>query len=316
MEEIKKNSTIFVQIASYRDLELKPTIKDLLEKAANPENITIGICWQYAEDENLDDYLTNKQFKILKINWRHSMGVGWARSEVQKLYDNETFTLQLDAHHRFINNWDIELIKMMRELQNKGFAKPIITSYAGVYDPNDPVIFKDNRPFKMVTSGFNTTDNILLFYPVPINEYEKMNAPIKARFISGHFYFTLGQHCLECKYDPNIYFHGEEISLSVRSYTMGYDIFHPHKLILWHNYIRNNRVKHWDDHNNNNNGPLWYEKDKKSKIIVNELLTGKIKNYDFGLGITRSLKDYEEFAGIDFNLKTVKSETLQGIDPL
>ena len=47
-----------------------------------------------------------------------------------------------------------------------------------------------------------------------------------------------GQWCIEVPYDPDYYFHGEEISLAVRSYTWGYDLFHPHKIIAWHEYTR------------------------------------------------------------------------------
>lgn len=290
--------TIYVQIASYRDLELKPTIKDLMEKAARPDKLVIGVCWQHDDNENMDEYIGNKQFKIININWKFSTGVGLARSELQKLYNGETYTLQLDSHHRFIKNWDTELIAMLKELQADGYPKPMITTYAGVYDPNDPKIFLDNRPFTMETNGFNNLDKILLFYPEPIDNYAILKKPVKARFISGHFYFTLGQHCSECKYDPNIYFHGEEISLSVRSYTHGYDLFHPHKLVLWHNYIRNNRTKHWDDHSD-----VWLKRDTISKILVNDLLSGK--NYEYGLGNVRSINDYEKYAGIDFNEKKI-----------
>jgi hypothetical protein len=38
------NNLIFVQIASYRDPELVPTIKDCISKAKNPENLVFGIC--------------------------------------------------------------------------------------------------------------------------------------------------------------------------------------------------------------------------------------------------------------------------------
>ena len=44
-------NTIFVQIASYRDMELIPTIEDALEQAEFPENITFGVCWQYETEE-------------------------------------------------------------------------------------------------------------------------------------------------------------------------------------------------------------------------------------------------------------------------
>jgi hypothetical protein len=38
--------TIFVQIASYRDPQLIPTIKDMLGKAKYPENLRLGIARQ------------------------------------------------------------------------------------------------------------------------------------------------------------------------------------------------------------------------------------------------------------------------------
>ena len=40
-----KNGSIFIQIASYRDPELRPTLKDLLDKADNPDRLHICVCW-------------------------------------------------------------------------------------------------------------------------------------------------------------------------------------------------------------------------------------------------------------------------------
>ena len=47
------NNKIFIQIASYRDVELPMTIKDCIENASNPDNLTFGICWQHGDDEDL-----------------------------------------------------------------------------------------------------------------------------------------------------------------------------------------------------------------------------------------------------------------------
>jgi len=37
---------IFVQLASYRDPQLIPTIEDMLAKADNKDQFVFGICWQ------------------------------------------------------------------------------------------------------------------------------------------------------------------------------------------------------------------------------------------------------------------------------
>ena len=46
---------IFVQIASYRDPQLIPTIESMLESAEKPENLVIGICRQYHPEDGFDN---------------------------------------------------------------------------------------------------------------------------------------------------------------------------------------------------------------------------------------------------------------------
>jgi hypothetical protein len=42
------NGKIFIQIASYRDPQLIPTIKDCIEKAKNPKKLVFSIAWQHS----------------------------------------------------------------------------------------------------------------------------------------------------------------------------------------------------------------------------------------------------------------------------
>jgi len=313
-----KNGKIFVQIASYRDPELLPTIKDCIEKAKYPDRLTFGICWQRDENETLGDFVDNSSFKILDYPWNQSKGLCWARSEIQKLWDGEEYTLQLDSHHRFLQNWDEELIEMMKLTGSK---KPIITSYAGMYKPSNNKLL-NVEPYKMVASNF-TPGGTILFRPDMINNWENIDKPIPARFVSGHFFFTHGIHCEEYKYDPNIYFAGDEISLSIRSYTLGYDLFHPHKTVVWHEYTREGRTKHWSDFNDENikKGLVdkpWWEMDSESKRRLRHLLQEEDNNIDlgiYGLGTIRTHSDYELYAGINFKNRKLHPNTLQGNEP-
>ena len=57
---------IFVQIAAYRDPQLIPTIKDMLEKAKKPKNIRLGIARQFHPEDKFDDlseYENDKRFR-------------------------------------------------------------------------------------------------------------------------------------------------------------------------------------------------------------------------------------------------------------
>ena len=47
-------NNIFVQIASYRDPQLIPTLKSMIENAKNPKKLIIGICRQYHPDDKFD----------------------------------------------------------------------------------------------------------------------------------------------------------------------------------------------------------------------------------------------------------------------
>lgn len=309
---------IYVQIASYRDPELIHTIRDCITKAKNPKNLTFGICWQRDETESMEEFKNDNRFRVIDIHWSKSKGLCWARSEIQKLWKGEKYTMQIDSHHRFLQDWDVELIKMMKQTGSK---KPIITSYAGMYNPSTNELL-NIEPYKMIASNF-TDSGTILFRPHVIYNWKILDKPIPARFVSGHFFFTIGEHCNEYKYDPNIYFAGDEISLSIRSFTLGYDLFHPHKTVIWHEYTREGRTKHWTDFSsdNKNNGVverIWWEMDIDSKKRLRHMLQEENNNIDldiYGLGKVRTHRDYELYAGINFKHKRLHENTLLGVDP-
>ena len=310
---------IFIAIAAYRDPELIPTIKSCLAKAKYPQNLTFGICWQHDRSDKWDTlaaYKNDPRFRIIEKNAKESQGACWARSLTQTLYQNEQYTLQIDSHHRFVPNWDIKCIEMLTKLQHTGYPKPIITAYVPPYDPKK----EEERNMDLWLMAFDkfTPEGVVLFVPKLITE--RITEPITSRFISGHFLFTLGQFQREILYDPDFYFHGEEISLSVRAFTSGYDLFHPHQIIVWHEYTRKARSKHWDDH------PTWSLRDQKSFSRNRKLLNIDGQTPDpsesdllpggkYGLGTVRSLADYENYAGINFKTRSVEPVTVKAIVP-
>ena len=305
------NNKIFVQIASYRDPQLLPTIKDCILKAKYPENLVFSIAWQHSKDDvwdTLDEYKDDNRFKIIDIDYLDSRGACWARNLLQLNYDDEDYTLQLDSHHRFVENWDDECINMIKQLQEKGHEKPLLTGYIPSFDPDNDPNGRVNIPWKMTFDRF-IPEGAVFFLPASIDDYLELTEPIPARFYSAHFCFTLGKFVREVPHDPDYYFHGEEISIAVRAFTNGYDLFHTHKVVVWHEYTRKGRTKQWDD------DPKWVEKNnichKRNRQLFG--MDGEIKNSSFGkydLGTVRTLKDYEKYAGISFSKRGVTQYTL------
>lgn len=304
---------IFISIASYRDPELLPTIRDCIANAKKPENLRFSIAWQRDEKETLAEFANDKRFKIIDIPYQESKGTCWARSRIQENYDGEKYHLQLDSHHRFIKHWDAECIQMIKDLQAKGHKKPLLTGYISSFNPSNDPAERINTPWKMNFDRF-IPEGAVFFLPASIDDYKDRTSPVPSRFVSAHFIFTLGKWIEEVPYDPFYYFHGEEINLAVRSYTWGYDLFHPHKVIAWHEYTRRGRTKHWDDIKE------WGDLNSKSHSRNRKLfeMDGEKKDIDFGkydFGKKRSVAEYEKYAGICFKKRAVQRYTLDNNYP-
>ena len=308
----KKKNTIFVQIAAYRDPELQNTLADLLSKAAHPENLRIGLAWQhspYEEWDTLDEYKDDSRFTIIDIDYRDARGPCWARHQLNTKYNGETYTLQLDSHHRFIEGWDVSLIDMLEGLRSKNCKKPLLSSYLPSFDPTNDPAGRVLSPWIMEFDRF-APEGPVHFLPHTIDDFMDRDTPLPTRFMSGHFIFADGKFCKEVPYDPTYYFHGEEINLAVRSYMAGYDLFAPHRVFIWHEYTRNNKKKHWDDH------PNWPELDRISHAHNRDILGIDNLNSDKLLsGNVRTLREYELYAGLEFSTRRVHTNTIKKLLP-
>lgn len=301
---------IFVQIAAYRDPQLIPTIENMLENAKRPKNLRFGIARQFHPEDGFDDlsiYGKDKRFRILDIPYSDSKGVCWARNLTQQLYEGEEYTLQIDSHMRFEKNWDDEMIKMIKQLQKKGHKKPLLTGYVSSFDPDNDPAGRVREPWRMTFDRF-TPEGVVFFLPETIPGWQQMKEPVPARFYSAHYCFTLGAFSTEVQHDPEFYFHGEEISITVRAYTHGYDLFHPHKVLIWHEYTRKGRTKQWDDDKE------WYLKNTACHIKNRQLLGVDGEKYegDYSewFGTERTIQDYEKYAGLRFETRGVQQETI------
>jgi len=284
----------------------------MLENAKNPKNLRLGIARQFHPEDgfdNLSEYEKDKRFSILNIPYNESNGVCWARNLTQQLYKGEEYTLQIDSHMRFEKDWDKTLIDMIKQLQKKGYKKPLLTGYVSSFDPDNDPMMRVKDPWRMSFDRF-IPEGAVFFLPETIPGWQDLKEPIPSRFYSAHFCFTVGQFSKEVQHDPEFYFHGEEISIAARAYTHGYDLFHPHKTVIWHEYTRKGRTKQWDD------DKKWGEKNSRAHSKNRRLFSmdGEIYNPEefgiYGFGTERTLMDYEKYSGLLFSERAVQQYTL------
>lgn len=345
-------NTIFVQVASYRDPQLVPTLLSMIDNADHPEYLHICVCWQRAGDETVEMFLDagfdidgiddkNKSgafniialsykkalIKLINVNHLETKGACWARNLIQQEYKNEKYTLQLDSHHRFIPQWDTVLIDHLELARSESeFGKPVLTAYVPSFDPENDPAGRVKEPWKMDFDRF-IPEGAVFFLPATIDDWATRTVPMRARYYSGHFAFADGSFAIDVQHDPDYFFHGEEISIGVRAYTHGYDLFHPIKTIVWHEYTRKGRVKVWDDHTTpeRNRGRVekdWVQRNdachKRNRILFG-MDNEDPKQIDFGkygFGTLRTLKDFEEFAGMSFKFRGVQQCVLDKKEPV
>jgi hypothetical protein len=315
------DSSIFISIAAYRDPQLTPTVLDCIAKAANPRRLRFGVCWQRGEEEERPPFFGQTGFRFVEVDWRQSRGACWARAEAMKLWRQEAWFLQVDSHCRFAAGWDE---KLLRAAKSTGSQKPILGSYATPFTPGGAEVLRPG-PLRVALQAFGP-DGIPQLRPAGFRRNPPAGQPVRARFLSAGFLFTVGDFVREVPYDPDLYFMGEEIAMTVRAFTHGYDLFHPAETIVWHDYLRLDARKHWSDHGDScgsepsppqfpeSLGPSWSELDSISRRKVQRLLQNEPLGA-FGLGSRRSLAEYEAYAGLSFSQRKAQRYTIQGDEP-
>ena len=308
---------IFVQIASYRDPQCGPTIRDLLAKAKRPDRVSFGICLQWQFDNPQDasscspNSLPNKTtIRTIEINARQSRGACWARAKCQRLWEGEEFTLQIDSHMRAEPKWDDELINCWTKADN---PNAVISCYPNAFTLNDDArTYKPDRS-SLPIMGAKEFDShgILRLHGIskfPLPEHPPTSPPPGA-FISAGMLFGPGRIIADTPYDPYLYFYGEETTYAARLWTSGYDIYNPDRLILYHLYKKstNTTPTHWGDHDN------WSDLNATSITRAMELLNGEADIGRHGLGDKRTLAAYQEWSGVDFKNKTIRPHAANGM---
>lgn len=291
---------IFVSIASYCDEVLKHTILDSLVKAKYRNDIRYGIVEQAPAKDRLNLRASNTRY--VGIDPYESRGACWARAICMSMYEGEEFFLQIDSHMLFEQNWDA---KMIATLQSCPSPKPILSSYPNSFKFVDGIPTAEainNESICHVVKG-----DMAANYMISIQGHAIAAPMVPGFLIAGGCLFTHGIFTQQVPYDPFLYFQGEEQSLAARAYTFGWDIFHA-PMPIFHLYDTDPdncyRPKHWSDEEDEARKKRWWDLDKISKDRIAKLFTGQSLGV-YGLGPVRTLRQYEDFSGLDYTNKIV-----------
>eukprot|EP00756_Hemistasia_phaeocysticola_P052412 Hpha_TRINITY_DN27643_c0_g1::TRINITY_DN27643_c0_g1_i1::g.57323::m.57323 len=334
-----EKETIFIGLGSYGDGECGPTIQRAFARAAVPERVFFGVFQQHnctgrgdsgaEECKDCVAELWHKagcpgaevcsrlwQVRVRRVDMSRTEGVTVARYEAESMFRGETYALGLDAHSHFARGWDSLLISTWRTV---GDDMAVLTSYPAVYGqtfmgydveqrfaldiapPKVPVICATRRAPVLATSTFKHV----------MSTATRPKRPVRAAFLAAGFNFARGHRIARVPYDPYTpyLFDGEEISMGVRLWTHGYDLFVPNITVVAHLYIPGGsklRPVFWTEDWNRR-----ARMQEQSAFRINSLLgvlpvinPGDARSVDtreaarFGVGAVRPAAAFWEWAGV------------------
>jgi len=249
--------TIYVAIASYRDYQCRDTVTSIFERAAHPERIRVGVIDQIdvGEDIHCDapyDLCSDNpeqmlckyknQLDILQVDPLLAVGPVFARHLGHRLYRGEYYYMQSDAHVTYANNWDIDIIDQQESTKNE---MAVLSTYLSNYSEKalneDGDGIMTERPIMCYTVFEEGQHNHYLRHDEqPQSVPSITGTPQLHPFWSAGFSFSRGHFVVNVPYDfyQPLIFQGEEMSIGVRGFTIGYDFYAPEKGVCFHHYER------------------------------------------------------------------------------
>jgi hypothetical protein len=183
---------------------------------------------------------------------------------------------------------------------------PVLSHYTPNYD--DYSEYPDPKsPVTTICKAWFTDQNLISLEGA--GWVEPKNLPMPNAYIAAGMFFAESRFLQNIPFDPELdfLFIGEELLLSARFYTNGWDIFTPSRNTIFHLYTREKDPKFWD--NKHIESEVASEKVRYLLGLVpnDKKLTNRQKHYlkIYGLGENRTLEEYFEFAGINVKDKKI-----------
>ena len=235
--------------------QVAPTIARAFARAAHPERVVVGIHAQNAPgseeperdpiaglahhagvkcpDHPVCDAVLDGRVRVSRQLWERAEGPVVARHYAERHFRNETYVMGVDSHCHFVRGWDNVQIDMFKRIGND---HAIITAYPAVYNQSHQRGdgMEDFEPATHVPSIGCIAQTKLLNSGTTVTFKHQMGTcktpqrgPTRVAFFAAGFSFARGHRILRVPYDwhaPYI-FDGEEMSLGVRAWTWGYDLY-------------------------------------------------------------------------------------------
>jgi len=332
--------TIFIGLASYRDFQCRLTLESAFNRATNPKRVRIGVVDQVVVGEDVAcDQPVNPceedpeqalckykdQIDIYTMDAPLSVGPVFARHLGYRLYRGEYYATQSDAHVSFTRNWDTDIIHQLESTNDEmAVLSTYLTDVQGSIDKNGDSL-RQTRPIMCNTFYEGGVQGLHLRHGSQPERLPSIHgSPQLQPWWAAGYSFSRGHFIVNVPYDylQSMIFQGEEMSIGIRGFTVGYDFYAPERSVCFHHYATGknakvrNKVKHfWE------NGEKYAGTGKKAMkrllgiVHMNpEVDPSEWEHVDtdrYGLGGVRTAEKFYETFGIDVVKKKTQGHLCQ-----
>jgi len=285
---------------------------------------------EFCNNPTYKRYCDEGHIRVLYLHENESLGPAMARYHASKLWGGETYFMQVDSHLEFAKHWDEKYTNELKA--TKSFPKSVLSSYPPGFtnEHSNGILEREPNPgARLCTCEFSTSDveSKIIRINTGVSYSGNEEHPTQIAFIAAGFFFAHGEFLVDVPFDPYMpwCFMGEEIMLSMRAWTHGWDIYAPRMNWIAHQYRpgRMGLPKFWGSVGRlfNRPGPgfsnqLQLRLIKRVKHLVgykdccsreklmrdgDELVLTEVEHY--GFGDVRSPEEYLKWTKIDVDKK-------------
>jgi len=194
---------------------------------------------EFCTDPSFKKYCEAGQIRVLYVNETESLGPAAARYYASKLWGGETYYLQADAHLRFAPKFDTRYVDEVKAA--KAYPKAVLSSYPPGFSEGDPDYVGGTTGARLCTCEFSHSDVEQHIIRINVGSHctnDQVHGPTQIAFIAAGFFFVRAEFLKDVPFDPFLpwCFMGEEIALSSRAWTSGWDIYAPRQNLIAHQY--------------------------------------------------------------------------------
>lgn len=272
--------TIYFAIASYRDFQCRMTVESAFLRAKNPHRIRVGVVDQIVPgtDFKCNDpiepcdqkpeqalCLYRDQVDVYEMDASLSVGPVFARHIGHRLYRGEYYYTQSDAHVTYTQNWDADIISQMEATHNDmAVLTTYLTDVQGSIDQNGHSLRK-TRPIMCNTDYEGGGQGQHLRHKSQPERMPSIRGMSQMQpYWAAGYSFSRGHFVVNVPYDLHqpMIFQGEEMSIGIRGFTVGYDFYAPERSVCFHHYAVGNNYQ------TRNKVPHFWEQGKKYEHAV------------------------------------------------